>query len=195
MTRSVPSRERRRDGLGAIDTVTISTLPGTMRQEVLNADAGGQNGFTQVQRFEVAGLTLPPNGITMVRFTFQAGAAEGLIITNAYVGHAAAAGDAYDFDTTPTQITFGGLAFATIAAGGVVVSDWIYFAYNKTSALLVAYYIGGGTSDDTIRYKTGLANVNHYSKAANDAATVNKTGYATNAGYVVGVQKVESDGF
>jgi len=161
----------------------------------LTTDSDGNNGYTNVQRFEVAALTLPTGTITKLRFTVVAGAAQQLTITNMYVGHAAASGDAYDFSATPTQVTFSGSGSVTIPAGETVTSDWITFSYNKTSALLVAYYTAGGTGADTIRYKASVSNVNNYYKAAaNEAATVDKTGYTTQSGYLVAINQVESDG-
>lgn len=158
----------------------------------LDTDGDGLNGFTIVVGFAVAALTLPAGNITRVRFTFRAGNAQALTVTNAYVGHAAGSGDAYDFSTTPVQILWGGSGTKAIAANTEEVSDWVTFAYNKTSALLVAYYLGGGTSVDMARYKNSVSNVTDYNKAANDAATVNKTGYTSTA-LCRAINKIEVD--
>lgn len=154
------------------------------------------NGLTMVQRFETAALTMPPGTISQMRFTFQAAAAEGFTVTNAYVGHAAGSGDAYDFSTTPVQILWGGSGSKAIAAGTEELSDWVSFSYDKTSPLLIAFYFGGGTSVDAPKFITGLGtNYARYYKTANDAATVNKTGYTgPDSGYLIGINKIESDG-
>jgi hypothetical protein len=166
----------------------------TIFTQALDTDGGALNGLTLVQRIAAAAMTLPAGTITQMRFSFQAGNAEGLVITNAYVQHRAGAGDAYDFSTTPIQILFGGSGTKTIAATTTEVSDWVTFAYDKTTDLLISFYSGGGTTNDTMRYKTGLntTNFSDYFKTANDAATVNKTGYTANAGFCVIVNKIES---
>lgn len=195
MTRSVPDRSRRRDGMGAIDAVTIYDDTGTIFSDTLNLDTDGLNGYTVVAGFAVAALSLPPGAITRMRITFEAGAGQALTITNAYIGHAAGAGDAYDFAAAPTQILFSGGAVGAMIAGASLTSDWISFAYNKTSPLLIAFYMGAGVANDNAHRKIGVANVSQYDKVANDAATVNKTGYATTAGSLLGVKKIESDGY
>lgn len=158
----------------------------------LDTDGDGLNGFTIVVGFAVAALTIPSGNISRVRFTLRAGNTQGLTITNAYVGHAAGAGDAYDFAATPVQLLWGGSGTKAIAANTEEVTDWATFAYNKTSALLVAYYLGGGTTVDMARYKNSVSNVTDYNKTANDAATVNKTGYASTA-LCRAINKIEFD--
>ena len=174
---------------------SIGTANGTLLTQTLNTNADGQNGQTHVERVAAAAMTLPSGAITQVRVRFEAGSTEQLTITNAYVGHRAGAGDAYDFSTTPVQLLFSGAANVTIPAGTTQWSDWASFAYNKTSDMLVAYYMGGGTGADMDRYVSGLsANYDHFNKAANDAATVDKTGYGTSSG-VSTIKGIESDGF
>ena len=164
----------------------------TLYSQALDTDVNGFNGETLVQKWAIAALTMPSGAISQIRFTFEAGAGEATTITNAYVGHAAGAGDAYDFSATPVQILWAGAGTKAISAGATAVSDWAVFAYNKTSPLLVAFYIGGGVSVDTIREKTGLgANIVLYEKVANDAATVDKTGYGSNSGFLGAINKIE----
>ena len=58
--------------------------------------------------------------------------------------------------------------------------------------MVVAFYLGGGVSVDTLREKTGLgANIVLYEKVANDAATVDKTGYGSNSGFLGAINKIE----
>lgn len=173
----------------------LGTVLGTNLTLTLNTDADAQNGQTHVERVAAAALTLPSGVITQMRITWEAGSTEQVTITNAYIGHRAGAGDAYDFAATPVQLLFSGLASVTIPAGTLQACDLASFAYNKTSDLLIAYYMGGGTGADMVRYASGLGgNYDHFNKAANDAATVDKTGYGTSAG-VSTIKKIESNGF
>lgn len=168
-------------------------MSSVLYSQALDANNASLNGNTFVARLEVAALTLPSSPIIQMRCRFEAASiTEGLIITNAYIGHAAAAGDAYDFLATPVQLLFSGAADISIGIGATATSDWASFAYNKTSALLISYYVGGGTGQDSAREKTGLGgNITRYLKAANDAATVDKTGYSTAGGTLTGLNQVE----
>jgi len=170
---------------------------GTLFSLTLNTDADEQIGQTHVERVAAAAMTLPSGVITQVRICFEAGSTEQFTITNAYVGHRAGVGDAYDFSTTPVQLLFSGSESVTISAGTTQWSDWVAFAYNKTSDMLIAFYFGGGTGADMVRYVTGLgANYDHFNKAANDAATVDKTGYGTSSGVftIKAVEYMTADG-
>lgn len=171
------------------------TANGTLFTVTLNSDSNGWNSFTGVIRVQASAMTLPSGGITQVRLKLRAGSSEGFTVTNMYIGHRAAAGDAYDFATTPVQVLFGGSASKVIAAGTTEWSDWASFAYNKTDDLLGAFYCAGGSSSDMLRYALSVTGAEKYDKVANDAATVNKTGYSNIAVYVGLIDTIESDGY
>ena len=164
-----------------------------MYSNTLDADSSGWNGYTLVMRFETALLTMPSGSITQVRFKFEGGAAEGMDISSAYVGHAAGTGDAYDFAATPVQLLWAGSGSKSIGAGATATTDWASFAYNKTSALLVALY--SGAAADTFRKRDSVTNATLYYKNANEPATVDKTGYSSSATTLIGINKIEADGF
>lgn len=167
-------------------------MPSTIFTVTLDTDGGGFNGYTVVQRLTPTALTLPTDDIEQIRVTFRAGNGEALTITNAYIGHRAGAGDAYDFSTTPVQLLFSGGASGAVSIGSTLTSDWASFAYNKTSDLLIAYYVGGGVGVDTLRRKAGVANTNSYYKVANEAATVDKSsGYTDNGTEVLTIASIE----
>lgn len=170
-------------------------INGTPLSATLNADAAAQNGYTEVEYIPPSAMVLPLGKISQIRITFQSGVAEGWIITNAYLGHASGIGNAYDFSTTPTQITFGGFGTVSIPINTQYVSDWISFSYNKTSALLISFYTGGGVGADTIRYISGISGIDHYYKLANEAAVVDKSGYSLSSGTLTGIAKIEMNGF
>lgn len=145
----------------------------------LDTNSPGWNGWTIVNVFEVAGLTLPAGSITHVRATFQKAVSEGYSIGSCYVGHKASSGDAYDFASTPTQMLFGGSGSKTVTTTADEVTDWIEFVYNKTSGLTFAWYINSAV--DSLIYKGGQTTRQMWYKGANEPSTVNKTGF-TNAG-------------
>jgi len=183
----------------SIQQLLLSTIPaseiGTLFSVALTLDSDGWSGYTGVERIAASAMTLPSGSITKVRFRLVAAASEGITIGNAYVGHRAGSGDEYDFSAAPVQVLFGGSAGVTISAGSTKTSDWATFSYNKTSDLLFAFYCSGSGSSDAPKYASGITDVADYEKIANDAATVNKTGYSTNTGYITLVDLVECDGF
>ena len=176
---------------------TVESIVGTIYTQTLDTDGNNWNGYTVLTRIGAAALSLPSGTISQLRVTVRAGNAEGLTISNLYVGHSNSSGDAFDYGATPTALLFGGSASKAIAAGTEETCDLASFSYNKTDDLIFAMNINGGTGSDTFRYKTGLgASINNYYKAgALEAATVNKSGYTTNSGYNMGIVKIECDGF
>ena len=166
----------------------------TAKEFTFNATASGNAGYTYVMRMLAAGLTLPPAAITRVRYTFKAGAGNSLKITNCYTGHQASSGDVFDFDTTPVQVTFdgGNTASSVMTSGGSTASDWITFAYNKTDALLCAFYMGTSGQDAPGYVSSPGTNYGDYWKSGNDAATVNKSGYGGGMNDIaIALQKIE----
>lgn len=157
----------------------------------LTTDADGWNGNTIVDVWNTSALTIPSGIIVQIRATFKAAAAQALTITNAYIGHKAASGDAYDFLNTPTQLLFGGGASGTASAAGTVTSDYVNFNYNKINGLIIAFYCGGGTSSDDLSRSGTITGVAWYFKVANEAALVDKTGYSTATGSVGAVSLIE----
>lgn len=164
---------------------------GTLFSQSLSLDSDGWDGYTGVERISASAMSLPSGSIIKLRIKFQAASGEGFSITNAYIGHRAGSGDPYDFSATPVQLLFGGSANVDISASSEQWSDWASFSYNKTSNLLVSFYCGGGSSSDAPRYETGLTGISDYEKVANDAATVNKTGYSVNDGLLVMISAIE----
>lgn len=164
----------------------------TLYNQALDSNNGGWNGYTTVMKYTTAALTLPSYSIARMRVRFEAGTVEGLTITNAYVGHKAASGDVYDFASTPVQLLFSGAAGVAISTSSTATSDWANFAYDKTSDLIIAFYINGGTGVDTARAKAGLSNTVLYYAIANEAGTVNKSaGYTVSSGLGFAVNFIE----
>lgn len=165
-------------------------MTGTLFSQSLSIDSDGWNGLTVVMQIPASAMSLPSGSIARIRFRLQAGSTQGFTVTNMYTEHRAGSGDAYDFAATPVQVLFGGSGSKVIAAGAQEWSDWATLAYNKTDDLLAAFYCGGGTSSDMFIYATGTG-ANRHTKAANDAATVNKTGYGTNSGNTSLINAIE----
>ena len=120
-----------------------------------------------------------------VNVTFVAGTgSDGFSIAGAYIGHAAGAGDAYDFDGNQAQITFdGGSGSVTIAASGTKKSDDISFDLDETKNLIIAVGIANDTGNDEIRDQTSATGFDTYQKSGGNGeeSTTDVTGYSKQA--------------
>ena len=155
----------------------------------LDANSNGWTGFT-LRQWYASGAISGTSG-SQVRITLEASSTAGFVLVACYIGVGASSGDVYDFDTTPTQILFSGIAGVTLGTGATVVSDAATFTILPSRSLVVSAYFSTATS---IRSSAGTnySLSRGYSKAGNDVTTVNATGYAaaTSENYLV--KKIES---
>lgn len=114
-------------------------------------------------------------------------------VFNAYIGHKAASGNAYDFASTPVAIKFGGSSSLSAACNVLTDSDPIAFSWNGTSDILIAYEELGAQnfpSNDT------FAGANAYYKfTTGDTGSVTKSSYSVLASRVYGVEALRLSGF
>ena len=146
----------------------------------------------QTARYIIPAASISTTG-AMLRLTFGFRVANWTF-SKVYIGHKAAAGDAYDFDSAPTAVLFSGVAGGTVTAGGLQ-SDATTFALDETKDLIVAIYHASSTDVPRDDGSTGYA---LYYKAGDDAATQDATGYSTsgysgNAHYVQQIDIVTAD--
>ncbi len=114
------------------------------------------------------------------------------VIGAMYAGHAAAAGDVYDFDGTQVPVTVGGSSSFTLTAGGAdVVTDEISYSVDETKSFIVAFQCPATPASD-VRYKaTAATGWSYYYRLLLDAATTDKTGYSLSSASNVAVSKIE----
>lgn len=118
---------------------------------------------------------------TKARLTLRGGSSGNYGVDAAYLQHAAASGDAYDFSSTPVQVTVGGSASFSVPQGGQVVTDEIIVAITAGVRLIYSQHISVQAIAGV--YNSGTTGYDPYSKASvNEAATVDVTGYSTAGG-------------
>lgn len=135
----------------------------------------GWDGFTLRNRIH---STVLPTG-SKIRLTFTAAASGGFSIDAAYVQFRNTAGDLYDFTTTPIAITFSGLSNVTVTAGNEVVTDEITIAIDGTKDIVVAVHFDATSSIASLSNPLLVSWMEGYYKAADDAATVDASGYTS----------------
>lgn len=146
-----------------------------------------QAAFTNYNhRVRVAGSQLSASGsafrLTLVGVSSGTTAA----ISGMYAGHTAAAGDAYDFDGTQVQVTVGGNAAFSVAAGATVVTDWIPYTFDDTKDFVIAFHTTSG--DIRCRVNTDATNYDWWTKTGStEVSTANVTGYSQSGSYDFGL--------
>jgi len=164
-------------GVGAASGVgsSVSLSWQVNASTTLGVNGTGFGNTTVRQRISSAQIS--NTGGTKVRVTFKAGSTGGFGCDAAYIGHKAASGDDYDFESTPTQLTFGGgNAGATVSTGATVLTDEINFTVQSGKDLIISIHF---TTSGTVSRSTSATAWQAYRKSASDAATVNATGYTT----------------
>lgn len=171
----LPASMRRQRGF-IIDPYRFS--PTATWRTAFSRGAGIANGnFNGYTVRNVIGTSLLAGSASKARFTFRSATSGGCTITKAYVQIAASAGDAYDFDSAPVQITFGGATSYVIPLNSTVTSDDIVIGMDGTRNLVVSVFMG---SLSFVRQYNGISGLTNYYRLGDEAATVNATsGYTS----------------
>ncbi len=138
-------------------------------------NSSGWVNFTLGLRVESAQLS--NTGGSQIRVTITGGSGEGISLAAVYIGMAAASGDAYDFETTPTQVLFSGSSSVVAAAGVAVVSDAVTFSVEASKAVLLTTFADSAANDTSFQITAGQTGFAGFYKSANEPALVDKTAY------------------
>jgi hypothetical protein len=144
------------------------------------------------QVFASTAYSLTLSGSKM-RVTIRARAGEDYRLTESFVGVKAGAGDAYDYASAPTRITWSGANGVTVPAGTSVVSDEITMTYD-TSQSHVFGFDHVQTAPCGPRCKDIQTGCSLFIQVIDgDAATVNASGYTDSSATfnVMGIMKIE----
>lgn len=131
-------------------------------------------------------------GGSRYRLQFRAPNASNGSVSAVYIGLAATSGQAYNFASTPTQVTFGGKTSLTLTAKKTFTSDPIIGDFNPSQAYIVAMNV----SSSALRRYTGnpARGVTSYYKAAtSEAGTVSKaSGYTAQSNTAYSIILIEA---
>lgn len=125
------------------------------------------------------------------RITFKGGATgtENASVGACYIGHGAPSGDAFDFESSPTQVLVGASGTFTVNLNTEVVSDEITFSVDETKPLLISVFFNSAANDTVGSSVPGFGTA-YFKGGADDSTTVNATGYSGSAGFRL-VRRVE----
>ncbi|MDH3233769.1 MAG: hypothetical protein OEQ29_09575 [Alphaproteobacteria bacterium] len=182
-----------------VDTAGDATIEanwGTVMSATQSSGESGWHDYDVVAEFKVAGLTAPSGTPTKCRVTLKSAPSGYAQISEAWIGHKAGSGDAYDFAATPIQIKFGGSASAGFTGNNQEkLSDEISFAWDKTSSLLISCKTVNASGSSLGRSSTDATKFDTHYKFQGTPSTVNKTGYTNWNDQAYMVVKIETDGF
>ena len=149
--------------------------------------AGSSSGWTGYTLRHVYSTALIAGAATKARMTFRAHPTVSTVVDKIYMQAQAASGDAYDYSTTPIQVTVsGGSTSFTLTAGSELLSDEITITIGASEGLVIApHFTASG-----IATFSGSPSGNAYYKNADDVTTVNASGYTLSGGGLL-VRKLE----
>jgi hypothetical protein len=117
---------------------------------------------------------------TKIRVTVKNTTSNSVTIGRLYIGEKAAAGDAYDFASTPTQILFSGGASVSLTGNyETKVSDEITFSLDASKSYIYAFDNISGDGEIWLKDDMPSSTFASFYTNANDASTVNASGYTT----------------
>lgn len=134
-------------------------------------DEGGWNGYTLRQIMPASAFAAG----SRVRFRLHSSATGGSScnIGAVYFGPQAASGDPYDFDTTPSQLLFSGVGNVALGTNQQIITDELVVPVSASVHVLAVYFNAAAG----VRFAGSVSGWDYYYKLANDASTVNATGY------------------
>jgi hypothetical protein len=122
------------------------------------------------------------------RLTLQGPNSGTTNVVACYAGHAAAAGDAYDFDGTQAQQKYGGSSTWAMTGGADYLLDEVAVSFDETKAFVFAIALQSG---DNQSWNSSVTNATYYEKNGNDASTQDATGYSSVASRLTTIKKIE----
>lgn len=169
--------------------ITTDALTNTL-STTLDADFNNSNSYAV--RNVILSAAFSASG-TSVAITLRSASAEGLTFTTCRIQEKAAAGNAWDFSTTGTTVTFSGADGGTISSNSTLTSDTITFTLDKTKNYVVSFYISGSGSFDSARKKTTVSGCTAYTKIGTsaDASGTTPSGFSDSGDDLIGVETIQ----
>lgn len=179
---------------------------GTVWGVGVSGHENGWSGYTLVNEFKIAALTVPVNTVTKVRLTLRSSSSGWADTDNIWFGPQASTGDVIDFEDLsaetppdPVQIlNAGSPSFLFTTQNEEILSDEIDFQWDGTSNLLSSIHpitgLGSGlplSVTDATKYDSW------YKNGVDEAGLIDKNG-ATYSGWrdrIYMVTKIEMTGF
>ena len=134
-------------------------------------------------------------GGNRVRVTFRGPNSTSCTLTAVYFGRAATTGNAYDFASSPTQLTFGGKTSVTFQANKSYSSDPITFDFDPSNPHIVAMNVSTATLRRLTAPTESTGLTSYYRAATSEASSTTKTaGYTAQADTAYAIVSILASG-
>lgn len=135
----------------------------------------GWAGYTIRQR--IGSSLISGLGGVQTRVLFR-GNRGSFVVNGAYVGRAAASGNAWNFASAPTALLVGGAASFTIPNGATsFATDWCNFTVTAGDDIIISVYCSSSAGDDL--YGQNLSGYSAYWRNANVPGDIAPTSFTT----------------
>lgn len=159
----------------------------------LNDGASGSSHQNQTVRQVISGSHLTRSG-SKVRITVDSTSSTGVTLQKMYIGRQASSGDAWDYASAPTQVTWdggnSGFTLQNISSGKT--SDEITFEVDETLNYIISFRLtsvaGTNISSETT---VGTGTQTYFKATVDEVATVNVTGYTTHTDDMIFISQIE----
>ncbi|MEQ9347748.1 MAG: hypothetical protein RIG26_15010 [Thalassospira sp.] len=151
----------------------------------------GYQGYSMRQKIAAAQISGSGSNI---KIKFAADTTRSFNIDKCYIGHAAASGNAWDFDGNQVQVTFStGSAGFTLTSGQTITSDEIAFSLDDSKDLIVAFdWSTGGTLGARGKAsQTGWSVYEKNTSGTDESQDSTPAGYSSGSSGVAGVEAVQ----
>lgn len=173
------------------DYVTNSESSASAFSNALTIDDDFANTIFAVRQ-KIPSSAITPGG-QYVQIRVNSSAAYAMNMVNCFIGYAATSGNAWDFESTPTRVTFGnGNNGVSILQNANAVSDKIKFLVESGKNLLLSFDFS--STGQYVRAKGSQTNYTTFYKigVSNEAGIVAPSGYGSLASYLHVIDLVTS---
>jgi hypothetical protein len=168
---------------------TSSAAPATVFLDSLTTSNTGNQGYQFREVIPASSLSASGtvSGSIRVGFSFTSGTSGGSM--TAYIGELGS-GNAWSFDGTQVQLTFGGsTTLSGLNGASTVYSDYVPFTLNASKSLVIAMHYTGTTIN--VGQLTGTPINVYYSNTVTDPSATSPAGLSTSSGTVLAAGEVE----
>lgn len=149
------------------------------------------NGSARNYRVYIFASDLTGGG-SKVKITLKGHSSHTSEVQSVYIGPKKASSDPYDFDDTPTEVTFSGGSGASWSGGTSVTSDEITYDLDDTKDHIVAIYYDGADDSGYMGYLDygGTNDAAYKNGTGDESGTTNVSGYSATQ-YLEYLEKIE----
>ncbi len=170
---------------------------GNLYTGAIDGGVSSLSGYTAIVIIQPSAMNLPSGSPSFLDIFFKSGASEANYFDKVYIGHLTSVSGANPNKTIVsndlTQVTKSSSGAFEIPTSTEVQLDRKTFAYNKTSALVIKFYMSNSSKDFVFGHAS-VSGVKHYISTGDTVTTASDSGYSE-YDYSLAVSKISADGY